>query len=84
MRVRAVAEAITTRPPSPAEASWLALAPGAALLRIVRLAVSPAGRPLEINETRMSGDEFEIRYPLTGHSASPLAWAACLMRAVCC
>jgi GntR family transcriptional regulator len=58
-------EAITTRPPSPAEASRLGLAPGVALLRIVRLASSPAGRPLEINDTRMSGDEFEISYPLS-------------------
>jgi GntR family transcriptional regulator len=58
-------EAITTRPPSLAEASRLGLAPGAALLRIVRLASSPAGRPVEINDTRMSGDEFEICYPLS-------------------
>lgn len=58
-------EAITTRPPSPAEVTRLGLAPGAALLRIVRLASSPAGRPLEVNDTRMSGDEFEIRYPLS-------------------
>jgi GntR family transcriptional regulator len=58
-------EAITTRPPSPAEASMLRLAPGVALLRIVRLASSPNGRPLEVNDTRMSGDEFEINYPLS-------------------
>jgi DNA-binding GntR family transcriptional regulator len=58
-------EAITTRPPSPAEASRLGLAPGVALLRIVRLASSPAGRALEVNDTRMSGDEFEICYPLS-------------------
>jgi DNA-binding GntR family transcriptional regulator len=58
-------EAITTRPPSPSEASRLRLAPGVALLRIVRRACSPAGRPLEVNETRMSGEEFEICYPLS-------------------
>jgi DNA-binding GntR family transcriptional regulator len=58
-------EAITARSPSPAEASKLRLAPGVALLRIVRLASSPAGRPLEVNDTRMSGDEFEISYPLS-------------------
>jgi DNA-binding GntR family transcriptional regulator len=60
-------EAITTRPPSPAEASGLGLTTGVSLLRIVRLASSPAGRPLEINDTRMSGDEFEISYPLSRH-----------------
>jgi GntR family transcriptional regulator len=58
-------EAITTRPPSPTEASRLGLAPGVALLRIVRLASSPAGRALEVSDTRMSGDEFEISYPLS-------------------
>ena len=26
---------------------------------------SPAGRALEVNDTRMSGEEFEIRYPLS-------------------
>lgn len=67
-------EAITTRPPSPAEAAKLALAPGVSLLRIVRLASSPAGRPLEVNDTRMSGDEFEITYPLS-RDASALAEA---------
>jgi GntR family transcriptional regulator len=67
-------EAITTRPPSPAEAASLALAPGASLLRIVRLASSLAGRPLEVNDTRMSGDEFEITYPLS-RDASALAEA---------
>jgi len=32
----------------------------------------PAGRPLEVNDTRMSGDEFEISYPLS-RDASALA-----------
>jgi DNA-binding GntR family transcriptional regulator len=64
-------EAITTRPPSPTEASRLRLAPGVALLRIVRLASSPAGRPLEVNDTRMSGDEFEISYPLSRDASAP-------------
>jgi hypothetical protein len=27
------------------------------------LASNPAGRPLDVNDTRMSGDEFEISYP---------------------
>ena len=65
-------EAITTRPPSPAETARLTLAPGVSLLRIVRLASGPAGRPLEVNDTRMSGDEFEISYPLS-RDASALA-----------
>ena len=63
-------EAITARPPSRAEVSRLGLAPGVALMRIVRLASSPAGRPLEVNDTRMSGDEFEIGYSLTRHASA--------------
>jgi GntR family transcriptional regulator len=63
-------EAITSRPPSPSEASRLLLAPGVALLRIVRLASSPDGRPLEVNDTRMSGDEFEISYTLSRDSSA--------------
>lgn len=59
------AEAITTRPPSPMEASRLGLAAGVTLLRIIRLASSPVGRPLEVNDTRMSGEEFEISYSLS-------------------
>jgi hypothetical protein len=39
-------------------------------MRIVRLASSPAGRPLEVNDTRMSGDEFEIGYSLTRHASA--------------
>jgi GntR family transcriptional regulator len=34
-------------------------------LRIVRLASSPAGEPLEVNDTRMSGDQYEISYPIS-------------------
>src|ERR1019366_3505504 len=52
-------EAITTRPPSPTEASRLGLAPGVALLRIVRLASSPAGRALEVNDNRLSRGESD-------------------------
>ena len=58
-------ESITTRPPSPEEATRLKLAPGVALLRIVRLASSPDGQPLEVNDTRMSSEKFEISYPLS-------------------
>jgi hypothetical protein len=61
IRDRIMGDPETGRP----EAGRLGLAPGVALLRIVRLARSPAGRPLEINDTRMSGDEFEICYPLS-------------------
>ncbi len=63
-------EAISTRPPTMAEARKLAITAGVALLRIVRVATDPAGRPLEVNDTRMSGDDFEIRYSLSRHASA--------------
>jgi GntR family transcriptional regulator len=37
------------------------------LLRIIRLAASPAGRPLEVNDTRLNAEQFEVGYPITRH-----------------
>lgn len=63
-------EAISTRPPTMAEARTLRLAAGISLLRIVRVASGPAGRRLEVNDTRMSGEEFEISYHLSRHTSA--------------
>jgi DNA-binding GntR family transcriptional regulator len=60
-------EAITARMPDPAEARALRLPPGVPLLRIIRLAASPAGRPLEVNDTRLNAEQFEVGYPITRH-----------------
>jgi DNA-binding GntR family transcriptional regulator len=66
-------EAITARMPAPAEARLLSLPPGVPLLRIIRLAASPAGRPLEVNDTRISAEDWEITYPLTRHPSARAA-----------
>lgn len=58
-------EAITARMPTPEEAELLDLPPGVPVLRIVRLATSPEGQPLEVNDTRLDADRFEIGYSLT-------------------
>lgn len=58
-------EAITARMPTPAEVDLLDLAPGVPVLRILRLASSADGRPLEVNDTRLDADRFEVGYPLT-------------------
>jgi DNA-binding GntR family transcriptional regulator len=63
-------EAITSRMPDPVEASLLRLPPGAPLLRIVRLAVSPSGQPLEVNDTRVNAEEWEISYPISRHASA--------------
>jgi DNA-binding GntR family transcriptional regulator len=65
-------EAITARMPSPGEARALRIPPGVPLLRILRLAASPTGRPLEVNDTRLNAEQFEVGYPITRHpSARP-------------
>jgi DNA-binding GntR family transcriptional regulator len=63
-------EAISARPPSPTEASLLRLPPGVPLLRVVRLAASPAGRALEVNDTRMNAEEWEISYSIQRHASA--------------
>ena len=61
------AEAITARMPDPTEAAELRLPPGVPVLRIVRLATSPAGRQLEVNDTRLDAERYEIGYTITRH-----------------
>ncbi|MGC0315549.1 GntR family transcriptional regulator [Kitasatospora acidiphila] len=62
-------ESIGSRMPTPAEASDLQLPKGTPLLRIVRIATSPIGL-VEVNDTRMSADKFEISYPITRHPSA--------------
>ena len=63
-------EGITSGMPGPAEARLLRLSPGVPLLRILRLAASPAGRPLEVIDTRVNVEEWEISYPITRHASA--------------
>lgn len=58
-------EAITSRMPTPSEADALNLAAGVPLLRILRTTMSVTGQPLEINDTRLDADRFEIGYAIT-------------------
>jgi DNA-binding GntR family transcriptional regulator len=58
-------EAITSRMPTPREADTLGVAAGVPLLRILRTTTSTTGQPLEINDTRLDSERFEIGYPIT-------------------
>jgi DNA-binding GntR family transcriptional regulator len=58
-------EAISARMPTPAEADLLDLAPGVPLLRIIRNTTSASGRPLEVNDTRLDSERFEVGYPIS-------------------
>jgi GntR family transcriptional regulator len=63
-------EAISARAPAPEEAQILRIPAGVPILRIVRSAASPAGRVLEVNDTRMSADDWEISYSIQRHASA--------------
>jgi GntR family transcriptional regulator len=60
-------EAVSAKMPTPDEAGRLRLAKGVPLLRIIRTTTSPDGRVLEVNDTRMSSEAFEVGYSITRH-----------------
>jgi GntR family transcriptional regulator len=68
-------ESVSARMPSPEEAEALDLPAdvGVPLLRVVRVTTSPSGRVVELNDTRMSAEEFEIGYSIRRHASAQLA-----------
>ncbi|MGB8942153.1 MAG: UTRA domain-containing protein [Streptomyces sp.] len=58
-------ESVGARMPTPAEAGRLGLPKGIPLLRIVRTTTGPDGTVLEVNDTLMSADAFEVGYSVT-------------------
>ena len=65
-------EAVSARMPTPEEAARLHLPKGVPLLRIVRTATR-AGLVVEVNDTRMSGDAFEVGYAISRHPSADRA-----------
>jgi DNA-binding GntR family transcriptional regulator len=63
-------EAVSARMPGPDEADLLRLPSGVPVLRIVRTTQSPDGQTLEINDTRLNAERFEIGYPVTRDSGA--------------
>lgn len=63
-------EAVSSCAPSRAEMTLLRLPPGVPLLRIVRTASDPTGKVVEVNDTRMSAELFEIAYNIARHSSA--------------
>ncbi|MGW4527862.1 GntR family transcriptional regulator [Amycolatopsis sp. NPDC004378] len=57
-------ERVGARAPSARERELWSLAPGTPVLRLVRIARSPAGQVCEVNETIVPADRYEIGYPL--------------------
>lgn len=64
------AEAVSSRAPSHAEAALLHLPPGVPLLRILRTTSDPTGKVVEVNDTRMIAELFEIAYSIRRHSSA--------------
>ncbi|WP_131739342.1 GntR family transcriptional regulator [Actinomadura roseirufa] len=58
-------EALSARMPTPDEAELLKLALGVPVLRITRTTTNPAGRVVEVNDTRMDAERFQIDYAIT-------------------
>lgn len=57
-------ETITARMPTPEEVTLLRIAPGVPVLRILRVTLNQHDQPLEVNDTRMAADQFEVSYPI--------------------
>lgn len=57
-------ERIGARAPSARERKLWPLAPGTPVLRLIRIARSPAGQVCEVNETILRADRYEIGYTL--------------------
>lgn len=65
-------EAVGARMPTPVEAERLGLSKGVPVLRIVRTTAGSDGAVVEVNDTRMSADEFEVGYSVTRHASAEL------------
>ncbi|MEU8480384.1 GntR family transcriptional regulator [Streptomyces hygroscopicus] len=67
-------EGVSARMPSPEEADALDLPAdvGVPLLRIVRVTTAPSNEVVEVNDTRMSAEEFEIGYSIRRHASARL------------
>jgi GntR family transcriptional regulator len=65
-------ESVSARMPTPVEAARLGLVKGVPLLRIARTATGAGGTVVEVNDTRMSAEEFEIGYSIRRHPSAEL------------
>ncbi|MFF2819647.1 GntR family transcriptional regulator [Kitasatospora cineracea] len=65
-------ETVSARMPSPEEAEALGLPTdvGVPLLRVLRVTASVTGRVVEVNDTRMSSELFEIGYSISRHPSA--------------
>ena len=60
-------EDVTARMPTPEEAKVLALRPGVPVFRLVRTAYDVDGRAVEVCDTVMAADAYQLSYELPAH-----------------
>jgi len=60
-------EHVSARMPTPDEARALALPPGVPVFRLVRTAYDTDGRPVEVCDTIMASDAYQLAYELPAH-----------------
>lgn len=60
-------EDVTARMPTPEETRLLNLPPGVPVFRLVRTAYDMSGRPVEVCDTVMAADAYELSYELPAH-----------------
>lgn len=60
-------EEVSARMPAPDEARALALPPGVPVFRLVRTAFDTDGRPVEVCDTIMASDAYQLAYELPAH-----------------
>ena len=66
-------EEVTAATPNPAEVKALVLPPGVPMLRVLRVAIlrrGKAARVVEVQDIRMSGELFSVRYPIQRRGAA--------------
>jgi len=66
-------ESVGARMPTPAEAGRLGLPKDIPLLRIVRMTTGPDGSVLEVNDTRVSAEAFEVGCAQSARGDEPVA-----------
>jgi len=60
-------EDVTARMPTPEEAKLLSLRPGVPVFRLVRTAYDVGGRGVEVCDTVMAADAYQLSYELPAH-----------------
>lgn len=62
-----VVDEVQARPPAPEEARLLRLRPGTSVFRVLRTVCAADGRPIEVVDSILGGDRYQLRYVVPIH-----------------